>query len=139
MYDNSRESILMKAAAAQQMEIAAMVMNAGADVNLMDLSGKTALHHLAAGAVRVEGSAEFLKAMMDKGLQINAQDNLGETALMKAVKVRNAAMVEMLLTAGADAKLVNKAGQSALQMTKWYNLKQSKIRKLLKAALKKKA
>lgn len=139
MYDNARESILMKAAAGQQMEIAAMVMNAGADVSLQDLSGKTALHHLAAGAVSVEGSAEFLKTMLGKGLQINAQDTLGETALMKAVKARNAAMVEMLLNSGADAKLINKAGLSALKMTKWYNLKHSKIRKLLKAALKKEA
>lgn len=136
IYDNARESLLIKATKAQSSEIAKLLLKVRADVALTDLNGKVALHHLADAATTSEAGAEILKALSEKsGFNVDARDNAGETALIKAVKNNNTKLVELLLNLGADALLTDKAGKTALSYTRPFNLSHFKMRRLLKRAL----
>jgi len=139
LYDNARESILMKIAQAQALAPAQLLLQAQVLVNDTDLSGKTALHHLADQSMTSEDGAEIFTLLLSKEAALNAQDKAGETALIKAVKKNNLKMVELLLANGADVRLSDGAGKTAIDYTKFYNLKQRKVRALLKKALNKKA
>ena len=140
MYDNARESILIKASQAQAVDVAKIVTQAAAiDVNSKDLKGKTALLHLLANKEISAAGVEIAKLLVEKKADLNVQDELGETALMKAVTARSVELVSLLLENGADAKILDNAGKSAKSRTSIMGKKQRAIRKLIRQALKKKA
>lgn len=57
---------------------------------------------------------EVIQVLLDKGAQLDLQDNEGNTALILATKAANFPGVEFLLSKGAEPNLKNKAGISAL-------------------------
>ena len=59
-----------------------ILLSHGADVNLRDMEGGTALHSLAARA----HCGDMVKLLLGNGLDINARSNSGETALLRAVR-----------------------------------------------------
>jgi ankyrin repeat protein len=139
MYDNARESILIKAAKAEQAVIINKLLEVRADVNHADLNGQTALHFLASNK-EVSNNAELVIESLKKAqLNFDAKDELGETPLMKAAQSRNVRMVEILIEAGADLKGVNNEGKDALKLTRLIGVKAIKIRRMIKKALKQKA
>lgn len=100
-------------------------------INCVDNIGRTALHRVAENGPRAPGGVFFqgvltildvcegggeiriaggnhervLQLLLDNGLDVNAVDQLGESALHQAVQERNAMMVEILLKAGANANV----------------------------------
>ena len=64
------------------------------------------------------------------GININAQDDIGETALHVAVDQNNYEMVELLLRHKANPNVANNVGNTALHVALIYNV-QLKIIKLL--------
>ena len=48
--------------------------------------------------------------MIDKGVNVNIVDHLGNTALMHACRSNHTDVVELLLQNGADINIVDKAG-----------------------------
>ena len=139
MYDNARESILVKAVKGQMAEVAKLLLEVRADVNLVDLKGKISVHHLADQATTSAAGAEILAALVAKEVKLDAQDALGETALIKAVKKNNAIMVELLIEAGADALIRDNSGKRAIEYTKRFSIRDLKIRRALTKAADKKA
>lgn len=65
-----------------------------------------------------DGKAALVQSLIASGVDINAKDKFGDTALMMATRNGETAMVELLLNAGADANLENIAGTTALKMAK---------------------
>ena len=66
------------------------------------IGDRTPLHY----AVHLSGrKAENTAALLEAGANVNARDNSGHTPLMLAVKRQNAEVVNILLDAGANAKL----------------------------------
>ncbi len=136
---------LMNAVSGNQLEIAAMLIAAGADVNATDTyKNRTALSsatesgneeitkfllHSGANATAynnygrtplisavIGGNAKIVALLIETGTSINACENGGETALHKAALGGNIEIIAMLLAAGADRNIVNKDGQTPLEI-----------------------
>ena len=106
------ETPLLFALSSCHQEAVQILLEFGADVNIKeDKQGYNALMYAA------ECGWESLKpfeAIIERTTSINAQDNDGWTALMLAAFIDESANVELLIRRGADPRIVNNEGQSAL-------------------------
>lgn len=85
------------------------LLQSGADVTARDKDGNTALL-IAAG----NGFPDGVRVMLSRRPPVDAVNNRGETALIRAVHAKDSASAQMLLTAGADPdRTDNLAGLSA--------------------------
>ncbi len=80
----------------------------GANLNLKDRDGNTPLI-LAAVTRWSDGISTLIRLKA----QVNAQNRLGETALLKAVQGRDLALVKLLIEAGANPDIADNSGTSA--------------------------
>ena len=87
------------------------LINRGADLNLKDKDGNTALHL----AVNTSDSI-LIESLLEAGANINLKDNDGNTALHLAVIRGDSISIESLLEAGADRTISNNNGQSPLDL-----------------------
>jgi ankyrin repeat protein len=79
-------------------ELIELLLKAGADANSANPDGETALHLVARA-----GNIEAAKLLLKAGAKVDPREKFGEqTPLMWAVARRHPAMVEFLLTQGAD-------------------------------------
>lgn len=89
----------------------------GADINVRNYKGKTALHCAAKA-----GFLSVIDLLIEKGATIDAPDNNGETALFEAIRStikdgkKQRAAIEALLAKGADPNLKNGKGLTPLQV-----------------------
>ena len=117
-------TILHLAATEDQIEIQTILVRAGANVNAKTNNGATPLH--------MTSHSEFAELLLRSGADINSLAKDGETPLHSiAVERDKNDVFEMLLKFGANPKLKNKWGETALDLAK--SRKDSeKIRLLLK-------
>lgn len=131
IYDNKRESMVVKAILGLRTSVVNELVAKEADVNLKDMMGRSPLHHLARFSKGSKAVKDIAQVLLTNGAEVNAVDNAGESALHKAVKSKNIDLVKILLEAGADTGIRNSQGHKAIDLCKWHSLKQRKIRKLL--------
>ena len=86
---------------------------AGANVNLRNSNGETAL--VIASNL---GFIEAVPALIAAGARIDESNSTGETPLITAVHNRSIAMMRMLLLAGADPDRTDNSGRSARDYAK---------------------
>jgi ankyrin repeat protein len=99
---------LMRAVHGQRLELAQMLIDAGADVRKANFYGVTALY-IAAGA----GDAQATRMLLAAGADANvALPTSRETVLMTAVKAGNPEVVGALLTGGLAGVSVNELGDA---------------------------
>ena len=110
---------LHMAAAGYVLEVAKLLVAAGADVNAV---GKhrwgRPLHYAADGGAGCDAKRQvkMIDWLLAAGAEIDAQDKNGATALHRAVRTRCAAAVKRLLSAGADVTKRNKPGSTAFHL-----------------------
>ena len=98
-------------------EDALRLLELGADIDVRNHKGQTALHCAAKA-----GFLKVIHLLIEKGATIDAPDNKGETALFEAIRstIKNGekqrAALEALLVKGADPNLKNRKGQTPLQV-----------------------
>ena len=116
------DTALHAAAAGYRVEIAEMLLAAGADPSAAKNHRRSQpLHYAADGcpenpawdAIR---QVAMLRLLLEGGADLHAQDKNGATPLHRAVRTRCAAAVKFLLDAGADATIKNKPGSTSFHL-----------------------
>lgn len=79
-------------------------------INKRDNEGLSVLHH----AILIPVSAESLKALFEKGADVNSRDLYGNTAMHLAVKGNKLELAKILLEENGDAFIDNESGESPL-------------------------
>ena len=95
-----------------------------ASANVADARGITPLMYAAE-----VGSLDAMRVLIDRGADVNAQNDIGSTALMWSVS--DPAKVRLLLDHGAQANLIAKSGRSALIIAAFTNPSAEVVRLLL--------
>ncbi|GEM_PF-3049561 len=110
-------SLLMKAASNNaNVEVIKMLVDAGADINAEDEYKNNLMHHAARNRYLT-----MVRYFSKKGLDVNSQNDKGNTPLMIASWQKNhKGTVKMLLALGAKVKEKNKKGETALMMAAHY-------------------
>jgi hypothetical protein len=110
---------LHAAAAGYRVEIAKLLLAAGANVNA---PGKhrlaTPLHYAADGSPERDAKRQLamIRLLLEAGAEVLAQDKNGATSLHRAVRTRCAEAVKCLLEAGANPTTRNKPGSTAFHL-----------------------
>ena len=95
-------------------------LNAGADPNIQDKYGKTALNRAVWN--KHKDIKDIIKILIDAGADLNIQDEDGETALNRAVWSNHKDLkdiIEILIDYGANLNIQNKYGETALNRAVW--------------------
>lgn len=135
--DSNGKFPINRAVSSGKLGLIELLHNAGANINQKDSQGMTPLIYLSnvkkslphgvknknvinTNAIKMrvisESDIQIAEKLIDMGADINAQDNLGKTALMYACNRGNTRVVKKLLDAGADISIVDKHGNSVY----WY-------------------
>ncbi len=117
----------------QTPKVANCLIELGADIFKVRAAGDSLLFPIIDGVLTqateefdnesLFGNDSFLvlaKSLIEKGLDINHQDNGGNTLLMKAVKRDVFNIVEFLVEHGADLSLCNNEGHDVISISKNY-------------------
>ena len=116
------DTALHLAAAGHRLEIARLLLAAGADPNAARNHRRSSpLHYAADGFVNgpawdAKKQVETIRCLLNKGADIHLQDKNGATALHRAVRTRCAAAARYLLEAGSDPRLRNKPGSTPFHL-----------------------
>ena len=102
---------LADAAEKHDQESIRALLKSGADVNVAQVDGTTALHWAA-----FHNDAELVGLLLKSGAAVNAQNLYGVPPLAQACINANAEIVKLLLDAGADANTTMKGGETALML-----------------------
>ncbi len=106
--NNVGETALMLAAITNQLQLAKVLIEQGADVNK---PGWTPLHYAAS-----KGHREMMRLLLDNDAYIDSESANGTTPLMMAAFSTSPLAVKLLLEEGADPTLANNANATALDI-----------------------
>ena len=87
------------------------LLGKGADVNLQDRDGRSALHHAAMTTYKY--SNEYFRLLIENGADVNLVDRHGRTPLFYAVSNNQARMAALLLEHGARVSIKDDRGKTA--------------------------
>uniref|UniRef100_A0A672MX80 Neurogenic locus notch homolog protein 2-like n=1 Tax=Sinocyclocheilus grahami TaxID=75366 RepID=A0A672MX80_SINGR len=108
--DRTGETALHLAARYARADAAKRLLDAGADANAQDNTGRTPLH----AAVAADAQGVFQILIRNRATDLDARMYDGSTALILAARLAVEGMVEELITCHADVNAVDELGKSAL-------------------------
>lgn len=117
--DESRfeEPPLLVAAATGNVEIARILLDAGADIDIGDIDNSTAL-----GVAALRGQGDMVAFLIERGANVNHRDRKADCPLSFAVYGRDEAIIQQILDAGADLYFRSPNGETLLHIASQRNL-----------------
>ncbi len=109
---------LHKASRYGHKEIARMLIDAGADINIKDGDGWTPLHWASNNS-----QIEITKMLIDAGADENVQDNKGRTPLHMAARWNEIEVAKILIDAGSRFDIETNSGYTPYQMARKQEMK----------------
>lgn len=96
--------------------MAALLIQGGANVKLMDNHGMMALHlfWMEGRHIKADGGRKIIDLLLSHGAEIEAKDEHGKTALLWACRQANPSLVETFAAVGADIHAKDNTGRTAL-------------------------
>ncbi len=122
--DYAGMTALQNAALTVEPEVVRLLLERGADPEITAGDGDTALLTAVAGgwnrftSAQEEGAAEMIRAIVDAGAKLDAQNEKGETALILAAEVGDQTTFDLLVERGANAAIKNKSGETAISIAR---------------------
>ena len=108
--NNKNHTALMMACGKRNVDAFNVLLNAGADTSVVSLYGNTWLHLAVLGSC----NKGILQGIVNYGVDVNAVNNEGSTALMLACETGQMASVTVLLEAGTDTAIFDVHGDTCL-------------------------
>jgi len=102
---------LIHCAEADNFVLLKYLLKYGADVNMTDIGGRTALM-----ICSMQGNQFCLMTLIKYGADVNMTDRCGRTALMICSMMRNKIGLITLLKYGADVNMTDRCGRTALSI-----------------------
>jgi ankyrin repeat protein len=147
--ESDGRTALISASARGDLEVSSFLIQRGADVNIQDKQGYTALLHAiearyedvekilldhpnldpharglngitALGSYVWRERTDAVKKLLERGANVNAQDNDGDAPLHGAAQNGNVELIDLLIDKGADPNLKNKLGGTPLMWAAVY-------------------
>ncbi|WP_161493781.1 ankyrin repeat domain-containing protein [Nitrosospira lacus] len=119
----------LSAAESGQAAVLRMLLKQGADKGLFNKALiRTAESQIVVSEADLNDVVQFL---LEQGANVDARDDDGKTALMKAVTHGRILIMQTLLDAGADINAQEKGGSTALRMAAWDDTKAPIVKILL--------
>lgn len=92
-----------------------LIKEQNAPVNLPDIAGLTALHHVVASFnVNPRVSLAILKLLLESGADPNLQNRYGTTPIFTAIMQKQLATVDLLMQYGADVEIEEADGRTPM-------------------------
>jgi ankyrin repeat protein len=132
------KTVIFELVCQNNIELIKLVVNAGADLNLIDKDHNTPLSYMIDGGLKIthqkekEQFLERLVFLLKFRIDVNTVDKDGRTIYHKAVMANDLDIVEKLLTKKTNLDIKDKQGRTALHHTQWKG--NYKIARLLIAA-----
>ena len=115
--DVTGATALHLAAALLRVDVAALLLERGADVMALERRRGTPLHSLFNGSCwSSERTEQTLQLLLAAGADVNAPDSFGQSPLHAACRCCNHTGVQTLLAAGADVRARDSNGAAALHL-----------------------
>ena len=111
-------------------DVAMLLIENGANVNVADVNGNTPLIFI----INKTGNLKVTQRLLEKGANVDTQNRTGETALMYAAWHGHSKIVQLLLENRADVTLKNRQRRTALMLAE--SKEHQEIVEMLKAAMK---
>jgi len=111
--DTSNRTALHIASNSGHFEIAKLLLEHGALVDIKDLGGCTPLHWAA-----VHGNVRLMKLLLDRGANVNQTDIAGSTPLHETIRHKKIEASKFLLEKGANPELSDIFESSAVELAK---------------------
>jgi tankyrase len=114
--DRLDKTPLHRAVSFKQMEVMALLLEFGADINAQDTTGMTPLHVAA-----MLGRGDEAAWLLEHGADPMARDSFGDTPLHTTAIFGGGKVVKPLLARGADLRVTNQEGLTALDLAQRYD------------------
>jgi ankyrin repeat protein len=118
--DSSNHSSLRIAVTYGHAEVVSYLLDAGANVDVVDWKGRTPLAEISSS--KTFQSATVMRLLLDHGANIDAKNYYGRTALIYATYAENTDAVKLLLENGANTMIRDNENQTALDIATRYKL-----------------
>jgi ankyrin repeat protein len=118
--DETRKTAIVYAAGKGFSGVVRLLLDHGVDVNARYGNDLTALMWAVGytDEAGVDDVAKVMTLLIDRGAQLDDQDNRGRTALMIAAELGHTGAAELLISRGADRNIHDKDGKSASDLAR---------------------